>query len=151
MDQVRVGVLGVGRMGQRHCRVFSNMRKVHFVGVSDLDPDLGKRIAEQYEVPYYPEPEALLAQVDAVSLATPTPSHFDMALLCISNGVHTLIEKPISETLEQARAITQAAGDSGLIVQVGHIERFNPAYIELKNVLEEMPPLAINLKASKSL
>ena len=146
MDQVKVGVIGVGRMGQRHCRVYSNMRKVHLIGVCDLDPELGRRIADQYEIDYYPELEALLEQVDAVSLATPTPLHFEMAQMCIASGVHTLIEKPISETLEQAEAIAKAADKSGLIVQVGHIERFNPAYIELKNVLDEMPPLAINLR-----
>ena len=146
MDHVKVGVIGVGRMGQRHCRVYSNMRKVHLVGVCDQDPGLGKRVADQYEVTYFPDAETMLEQVDAVTIATPTPSHFELAQLCIASGVHTLIEKPIAETLEQAESIALAAENSSLVVQVGHIERFNPAYIELKNVLEEMQPLAINLR-----
>lgn len=145
MDQVKVGVVGVGRMGQRHCRVFSNMRKVQLVGVCDSNEDLGKKIAQQYEVPFFSTLEELLDQVDAVTLATPTQLHFPQAMQCIRSGVHTMIEKPISESLEQAEAIAEAAERSGLVVQVGHIERFNPAYIELKNVIEEMPPLAISL------
>lgn len=146
MRPVRVGVIGVGRMGQRHCRVYSTLRQAHLVGVCDTVPETGHRVAEEYGVPFYGDVTALLKQVDAVSLATPTPSHFELAMLCLEWGVHVLVEKPITETLEQAEALAQAAEASGLVVLVGHIERFNPAYIELKNVLENLTILAVNFR-----
>ncbi len=146
MDQVRIGVIGVGRMGQRHCRVYSNLRRVRMVGVCDANPQLGSQVASQYDVPYFSEVDDLLDQVDAVSLAVPTPLHFELARHCIEKDKHLLIEKPMAETLEQAETITRLAEGCGLIVQVGHIERFNPAFVELKNVMEERTVLAINLR-----
>ena len=146
MDQVRVGVIGVGTMGQRHCRVYANLRRVQLVGVCDASAEVGRRVAEQYEAKYFDQIDDLLDQVDAVSLVTPTPLHFDLAMRCLKKGVHVLVEKPITETVAQAEELTKMAEESGLIVQVGHIERFNPGYIELKNVLEDRTMLAINLR-----
>jgi predicted dehydrogenase len=146
MRQIRVGVIGVGTMGQRHCRVYSNLRRVELIGVCDGWPETGRRVAQQYEVPFYEHVDDLLPHVDAVSLVTPTPFHFDLAMHCLAQGKHVLVEKPITETLEQAKVLTEAAEASGLVVQVGHIERFNPAFAELKNVLDHVTPLAINLR-----
>lgn len=146
MNQIRVGVIGAGRMGQRHCRVYSTLRQAQLVGICDTVPETGRRVAEEYDVPFYGDVEALLKHVDAVSLATPTPSHFSLAMQCLAQGVHVLVEKPITETVEQAETLAQAAEASGLVVQVGHIERFNPAYIELKNVLENLTVLAVNFR-----
>jgi predicted dehydrogenase len=144
MEQVRVGVIGVGRMGQRHCRVFSNMRKAQLVGVYDINPTIGKQVAKQYEVPYYSDIDDLLNSLDAVCLATPTMYHYELALHCLNRKKHLMIEKPIAESEEEAQHLANLAEQSGLIVQVGHIERFNPAYIELKNILEDLHPLVIN-------
>jgi len=146
MDQVNVGIVGTGRMGQRHCRIFSNMRKVQLVGIHDVDPATGYRVAKQHEVPYFANLDELLDRVDAVSLATPTRVHFEQAMLCLSKGKHVLVEKPIASTLEQAETFVNAVEESGLVVQVGHIERFNPAYMELKTILEDYQPLAIYLQ-----
>lgn len=146
MDQVRVGVIGAGKMGQRHCRIYSNLRRAHLVGICDAQPAVGCQVAQQYDVPYYEHIEALLPHVDAVSLVTPTPFHFELAMRCLAHGIHVLIEKPITETLEQAEILVNTAEASGLVVQVGHIERFNPTFIELKNVLGHMTPLAVNLR-----
>lgn len=146
MEHVRVGVVGVGRMGQRHCRIYSNLRRVHLAGVFDANAKVAGQVAAQYDVPVYTQLDDLLSQVDSVSLTTSTPSHFDIAMLCLERGIHVLIEKPVTETLEQAEALAEAAEASGLVALVGHIERFNPAYIELKNVLEDMHVLAINLR-----
>jgi predicted dehydrogenase len=143
---LRVGVIGTGMMGQRHCRVYSTLRRTQLVGVCDANLAAGHRIARQYDVTFYETLEDLLTNVDAVTLATPTPSHFELAMRCLAHGVHVLIEKPITETLEQAETLAKAAEASGLIVQIGHIERFNPTYIELKHVLEGMTLLAINLR-----
>jgi predicted dehydrogenase len=146
MRQIRTGVIGTGMMGQRHCRVYSGLRQVQLVGICDAVPEVGHQVAQQYDVPFYRSVEELLEHVDAVSLATSTPSHFDLAMRCLAQGVHVLIEKPITETIEQAEKLTQTAEASDLVVQVGHIERFNPAYMELKNVLEDMTVLAVNLR-----
>ena len=144
MKNLRVGVIGVGRMGERHCRVYSNLRRAQLVGVCDADTALGNRVARQYEVPHYANVDELLSYVDAVSIATPTPQHYDLVIRCLDHGVHVLVEKPITETVEQAEKLTQAAEASGLVVQVGHIERFNPTYTELKDVLEGLTVLAVN-------
>ncbi|HVO68698.1 MAG TPA: Gfo/Idh/MocA family oxidoreductase [Aggregatilineaceae bacterium] len=143
MTILRVGVIGVGRMGERHCRVYSTLRNAHLVGVCDASLNLGNRVAQQYEVPFYANVDELLDRVDAVTLATPTPQHFDLALRCLEHGVHVLVEKPFTETVEQAEKLTQAAEASNRVVQVGHIERFNPTYIELKKLLENLTPLAV--------
>ncbi len=146
MNAIKVGVIGTGRMGQRHCRVYSGMRHVQLAGVCDSAPERGCPVAQEYDVPFCENVDALLRNVDAVSIATPTPSHFDLAMRCLAQGVHVLIEKPITETIEQAEALVHAAEASGLVVQVGHIERFNPAYIELKNVLENITVLATSFR-----
>jgi virulence factor len=144
MTILRVGVIGVGRMGERHCRVYSTLRNAHLVGVCDASLTLGNRVAQQYEVPFYANVDELLDRVDAVTIATPTPQHYDLALRCLEHGVHVLVEKPITETVEQAEKLTQAAEASNRVVQVGHIERFNPTYVELKKLLESLTPLAVN-------
>jgi virulence factor len=146
MEVLRVGVIGAGTMGQRHCRVYSNLRRARLEGVLDADPRVGCRVAEQYSVALFEQLDHLLENVDAVSLAVPTPLHFDLAVQCLARGIHVLIEKPMTETLEQAQKLTQIAEASGLITQVGHIERFNPTYMELKNVLEDMSILAIDAR-----
>ncbi len=146
MNQVRVGVIGVGRMGQRHCRIYSTLRQAQLAGVCDAALEIGRRVATEYAVPFYECVDDLLKHVDAVSLAVPTPAHFPLAMRCLDRGVHIFIEKPITETIEEAEALTQAVESSGLIVQVGYIERFNPTYIELRNVLEELTPLAVNFR-----
>ena len=146
MSHVRVGVIGVGAMGQRHCRVYSNLRRAQLVGVFDADSKRGCEVSTRYGVASFKRMDDLLENVDAVSLAVPTPLHFDLAMHCLGRGVHVLVEKPIAETLEQAEMLTRAAEANGLIVQVGHIERFNPTYLELKNVLEGMTVLAVNLR-----
>jgi predicted dehydrogenase len=133
-------------MGQRHARVFSNLRKVQLVGVSDSNATAGLKVASDYGARYYPDVCDLLDDVDAVSLAVPTGLHFDLAMECLRRGQHVLIEKPVTESLAQARELAEAAAASGRVVQVGHIERFNPAYIEFKNVLESLTPLAINFR-----
>lgn len=145
MDQVKIGVIGTGRMGQSHCRIYSNLRHAKFVGVCDVNSDLGKDVARKHEVSYFRDVDSLLENVDAVSICTPTPQHFELAMRCLDRNVHVLVEKPFTETLEQARALKEAAeAKSKLIVQVGHIEKFNPTFIELRKVLEDMTVLAMN-------
>ena len=145
MEQVRIGVIGTGRMGQNHCRVYSNMRHAKFVGVCDVNADLGKDTARKFEVSYFRDVDSLLENVDAVSICTPTPEHYELVMRCLERNIHVMVEKPFTETLEQAQALKEAAeAQKKLIVQVGHIEMFNPTFIELRKVLEGMEVLAMN-------
>src|SRR5258706_1175540 len=145
MEQVRIGVIGAGRMGQNHCRVYSNLKNIKFVGVCDVNSERGRDVARTYEVSYFRDVSSLLENVDAVSICTPTPEHYDLVMQCLDRDIHVLVEKPFTETLEQAQALKEAAeAKSKLIVQVGHIEKFNPTFMELRKVLEEMTVLAMN-------
>lgn len=150
MKTIRVGVIGVGVMGERHCRVYNNVRGAALIGVYDANANRARDIAERYDTRPFDSPATLLREVDAVTIATPTPSHFDLAIEAIHTGVHVLIEKPMALTLEQGRAVVDAAKTGGLVVQVGHIERFNPAYIELKNVADDLPVVAIVIRRQNS-
>jgi virulence factor len=144
LDPVRIGVIGIGRMGQSHCRVYSNLKHAKFVGVCDLDAELGKDTAQKYEVAYFRDVDALLENVDAVSVCTPTPDHYEIVKRCLEQKIHVMVEKPFTETLEQAEALKEAAQKAKVVVQVGHIEKYNPAFIELQKVLEGMDILAMN-------
>jgi virulence factor len=146
MNNLRVGVIGVGVMGERHCRVYSSLRRVRVVGVADRDADRGRTIAAQYDTRYFEDHRQLLDEIDAVSIATTTPAHFGLAMDALEHDVHVLVEKPFTETLEQGRQLVAEAERRNRILQVGHIERFNPAYIELKNVTEGMRLIAINMR-----
>ena len=147
MDQLRIGVIGTGRMGQNHCRVYSNLRKVKLVGVSEINSELGKTISRKYEAAYFRDVDSLLENVDAVSICTPTPSHFDLVMQCLERNIHILVEKPFTETLDQAEKIIKAIEyKKHLVTQVGHIEQFNPTYMELKKVLDGLTLLSMNYR-----
>jgi predicted dehydrogenase len=146
MKRLKIGVIGLGRMGQHHCRVYSNQKEVKLVGIYDLNPQVAKEISGKYDVPEYQRLDDLLEQVDAVSIATPTPSHFDIAMRCLERKIHILIEKPVTEKVEDAEQLAQYVQGNGNIVLVGHIERFNPTYVELKKVLESIKVIAINFR-----
>ena len=150
MKTVKVGVMGVGVMGERHCRVYNSLRDVQFVGVYDLRAARSHEVADKYGVRSFESPSDLLREVDAVTIATPTPSHFDLAMQAFGAGVHTLIEKPLAFRLDQARTLVEASHATGLTVQVGHIERFNPAFVELKNVADDLPVVAIMIRRQNS-
>ncbi len=143
---LRTGVIGVGRMGQHHCRIYSNTRKTKLVGVCDINPKVGAEIARKYEVPCFESFDQLLNFVDVVTIATPTQLHYDLAMRCLDRGVHVLIEKPFTETVGQAEDLISKAEQTGLVVQVGYIERFNPTYLELKKVIEDQELLAISFR-----
>lgn len=146
MDNIRVGVVGVGTMGERHCRVYSTLRHADFIGIADRDQSRGQSVATTYGTRYFEDYRQLLAQVDAVTIATSTPSHFELAMQALDEGVHVLVEKPISTTLEQGEQLVARSDECKRLLMVGHIERFNPAFMELKNVTEGMNLVAINIR-----
>ena len=146
MEVVHIGVIGAGVMGERHCRVCSNLPRVELVGVADLDAARGRQVADLYETTYFPDHRALFSQVDAVTIAASTPVHYELANECLTQGLNAMVEKPIAETMQQAQELVRTADERGLVLQVGHIERFNPAYIELKHVTEDMKLIGINMR-----
>jgi virulence factor len=145
-NKLRVGVIGVGRMGERHARVYSSLSEVEFVGVSDLSPERGRAVAAQHGVAWYEDFTGLLRDVDAVSIATPTRDHFDVAAECLAQKVHVLVEKPIAGTLQEARSLAWLADRSMTVFQVGHIERYNPVFLELQIVLEDLEIVGLNAR-----
>ena len=127
MKRLRVGVIGVGHLGQHHARLYAGLSGAALEGVADTDPDRARSVAERYGPTVYPDAASLLAKVDAVSVAVPTTAHHVVVKRCLEAGVHVLVEKPIAVTEEEARDLVDLARDKGRVLQVGHIERFNPA------------------------
>jgi predicted dehydrogenase len=125
-------------MGERHCRVYSSLPNVDFVGVSDASADRGRAIGVKYGVPSYTDYAELLSRVDAVSIVTPTDFHYEVASAAVYAGVHVLLEKPMAASLKQAHDLAWLASQASTVFQVGHIERFNPAFLELQAVVEDL-------------
>jgi len=135
MNPVRVGVIGIGNMGWHHARVLSLLRDAELVGVADPDQRRGSLAVEQFGCRWFPDPAPLLAEVEAVCIAVPTLLHHRVGLACLQAGVHVMIEKPIAASREEAAELISAADQAGKLLQVGHIERFNPAFRELLKVV----------------
>jgi predicted dehydrogenase len=135
MNPVRVGVIGIGNMGWHHARVLSLLRDAELVGVADPDEARGRLAVEQFDCRWFPTYEDLLGEVEAVCIAVPTLLHHRVGMTCLQAGVHVLIEKPIAATQEEAADLIGAAESAGRLLQVGHIERFNPAFRELLRVV----------------
>ncbi len=128
MVDLRTAVIGVGHLGQHHARNYSALAGVELVAVSDTNEKHGSKIARKNRTAYVADYHELLDRVDCVSVATPTDMHHEVALDFLKQGVHVLVEKPMTTTVEQAEELIDAARKSGSILQVGHIERFNPAF-----------------------
>lgn len=126
MSRFRVGVIGVGHLGQHHARVYASLPECELVGVVDASAERAKLVADRHGVPWHTDPAALLSSVDAVSVAVPTSAHHAVVSACLAAGAHVLVEKPIAVTVAEARDLIEQAARRGRVLQVGHIERFNP-------------------------
>lgn len=144
--KIRIGVIGAGRMGERHCRVYSGLGVVEFVGIGDTSPERGRAVANRYGVEYFEDHRDLLDRVDAVSVVTPTPAHYEVARECLSRGLHVLVEKPLASTVREAAALVELARKADLVLQVGHIERFNPAFLELESIVADLQVVALSCR-----
>lgn len=134
---MRVGVIGVGAMGQHHVRIYNEMANVDLIGISDVSESRVKELSSQYGVPGFIDHTALLKQdLDVVSIAVPTTLHKQIGLDAIACGTNILMEKPLSDTIENAKYLVNAACDAGVKLMVGHIERFNPAVMKLKHIMD---------------
>ncbi|MEI6830526.1 MAG: Gfo/Idh/MocA family oxidoreductase [Synechococcaceae cyanobacterium ELA445] len=135
MTPVKVGVIGIGNMGWHHARVLSLLRDAELVGVADPDAERGQLAVDQFDCRWVADYHDLLSEVEAVCIAVPTLLHHPVGMACLKAGVHVLIEKPIAASQEEAAELIQAAEAAGRLLQVGHIERFNPAFRELLKVV----------------
>ncbi|MFN2362753.1 MAG: Gfo/Idh/MocA family oxidoreductase [Halarsenatibacteraceae bacterium] len=147
MSKLKMGVIGVGSMGKNHVRSYAALKHLcDLVGVFDLDSERNKAVAESYGVKAFDSVDSLMKEVDAINIATPTTTHYELAMKAIDTGLHILIEKPITNSVEEAQAILKAAKKKNLIVQVGHIERFNPAIQALPDILKDEKIVALHVE-----
>ena len=138
MEKIRVGVVGAGRLGSFHSKVYSRLKKhVKFVGVCDCNIERALEVGKKYHTASYSDYEDLFNKVDAVSITVPTSLHYNIAKDFLNHNIHVLIEKPITKTLSEADELIDIAKDRGLIIQVGHIERFNSAVLAIEPCLKK--------------
>jgi len=145
---VRVGVIGVGIHGMHHVRLLSQMEDAELVGFYDSNAVESDNRANDYNTRSYSSIDEIIADVDCVTVAVPTSAHYEVVMACFSKGKHVLVEKPIASSVEEADKMIAEADKQGLILAVGHIERYNPAYralagIDTKPVFVESHRLAV--------
>ncbi len=134
MDLTRVGVVGVGHLGRLHASLYQEVEDAKLVGIFDTDSEKAQNIARELNVRAFDSVDALIGEVDGVNIVTPTVSHHEIAIKALENKKHVFLEKPITRTEEQAETIMQTARENNCVLQVGHIERFNPALLALEDV-----------------
>lgn len=137
-NRVKLGIIGVGKMGTYHANVLSILnQEVDFIGVFDIDQGRAEHVANIYDTLAYESEEKLLDDADGVCIAVPTHVHYEVAKRALERGIHTLVEKPVSKSFQEATDLVQAAREKNLIFQVGHVERFKGAVLELRKIVEE--------------
>ncbi len=143
MSQVKVAVIGAGHLGNYHCQKMVAIENAQLVAVCDLDSDKAKLKSQEYHCDFTSDYKSLVDKVDAVLIATSTPTHYEIAKFFLRNSKHVFLEKPITETVAQAEELCALAKEHKLVLQVGHVERFNPALIEAQKKLKK--PLFIEV------
>ncbi len=132
MTKIKTAVIGSGHLGGFHARVLSVLKNCEFVCVVDVDEERGREIAAKYNVPFMRDFRRVVGEVEAVTIATPTVHHFDVARFFIENKIHVMVEKPITASVDEAEQLIEMANHRKVKFQVGHIERFNRAFTALK-------------------
>ncbi|MCP4993032.1 MAG: Gfo/Idh/MocA family oxidoreductase [Gammaproteobacteria bacterium] len=136
-DKLRVGVVGVGYLGRFHALIYSRMSNVELVGVADTDPETAARVAGECGCQAFAKGEDLVGRVDAVSVVVPTTAHLTEARPFLQAGIHMLMEKPIAASVEEGAEIVRLAEEAGVILQIGHLERFNAGVMALAERIEK--------------
>jgi predicted dehydrogenase len=134
---VKAGVIGVGYLGQHHARIYSELEGADLIGVVDIDARKADAFAEKYHCAAFYDYRDILEKVDALSIVTPTTSHYSIAIDCLKAGKDILIEKPITVTVEEADELIAESEKKGCIIQVGHLERYNPAVLSASDMFKE--------------
>ena len=139
MNKLNVAVVGCGSWGSNHARVYNDLRNASLVSVADKKKEIAKEIGERFHVDWYTDPYELLKdpEIEAVSICTPTVTHAEISLRAIEEGKHILVEKPMTDTIEEAKKLIDAANTQGIHMAVGFVERFNPAVSEAMSLISQ--------------
>lgn len=139
----KVGVFGVGHLGKFHLNNWKEIAGVELVGFFDPHDDTAKEVSEKYQLPRFLDAGALMNACDAVDIVAPTNHHFELCEAAIKKGKHVFVEKPLANTMDEARQLVKLAKESGVKFQVGHVERFNPAFLAVKDL--QLNPMFIEV------
>jgi len=134
--KIKLGVIGVGHLGQYHVKNLVTLSDVELVGIVDTNSQRAQEIAHRYNVPVYPDYHDLVGKVDGVTIVVPTIYHHEVGKFFLEKGIHTLLEKPITSTLKEASELVRLSKENQVILQVGHVERFNAGLIKLKEYIK---------------
>jgi predicted dehydrogenase len=137
MKKLNIGVVGTGHLGKLHTKMFKEIENCNLVGINDSNIEQAKVVGKEFDVNVFESISDLLNQVEAVSIAATTSAHYDLAKICLNAGKHIFIEKPITATIPQAEEIVELADSLALNIQVGHIERFNPALVSMEKYIND--------------
>jgi predicted dehydrogenase len=131
---LKVGVFGVGHLGKFHLNNWKEIKEAELVGFYDPEDAIAREVADKYQLPRFTSPDSLIDACDLIDIVAPTPLHFSLCEKAIRKGKHVFVEKPLANTMEEARELVQLVRESNVKLQVGHVERFNPAYLAVQSV-----------------
>lgn len=140
---LRIGIFGVGHLGKFHLNNWKEISGIELVGFFDPDDDNAASVSEKYQIPRFLDADALIDACDAIDVVAPTNFHFQWCEKAIKKGRHVFVEKPLANTMEEAHQLVKLTSESGIKLQVGHVERFNPAFLALKDV--QLNPMFIEV------
>jgi predicted dehydrogenase len=140
---LKIGVFGVGHLGKFHLNNWKEIKDVELVGFYDPNDSMAQEVSDKYQLARFLDPEKLIDACDAVDIVAPTTFHFDLCEKAIRKGKHVFVEKPLANTIEEAKTLVNLARESNIKMQVGHVERFNPAYLATQGL--ELNPMFIEV------
>jgi predicted dehydrogenase len=140
---LKIGVYGIGHLGKFHLNNWKDISAVEIVGFYDPDDAAANDVTEKYQLTRFTDPDALLNECDAIDVVAPTNYHFELCERAIKKGKHIFVEKPLANTMDEARQLVKLAEESGIKFQVGHVERFNPAFLAVKDM--QLNPMFIEV------
>jgi predicted dehydrogenase len=140
---LKIGVFGAGHLGKFHLNNWKEIADVELIGFYDPHDDTAKEVSEKYQLPRFLDANALMEACDAIDVVAPTTNHFEWCEKAIKKGKHVFVEKPLANTMEEARQLVKLAEESGIKLQVGHVERFNPAFLAVKDM--QLNPMFIEV------
>ena len=132
---IKIGVFGAGHLGKIHLKLLNESQMFNLIGFYDVNPDHSKKIQKEFGYKYFNDSNLLIESSDAIAIITPTQHHYEIAIRCIKENKHIFIEKPIAHTVEEAQKIVELSKEKKIVGQVGHVERFNPAYNSIKKII----------------
>ena len=132
---IKIGVFGAGHLGKIHLKLLNESKKFNLLGFHDVNPDYSIKIEKEFGYKYFEDSNLLIESSDAIAIITPTPSHFEIAMKCIEKNKHIFIEKPIAYSIDEAEEIVKFSKEKKIIGQVGHVERFNPAFNSINSMI----------------